>query len=453
LNRAGVVSLKKKVGLVSLGCPKNLVDSELMLGLLKNEGFEIVNNSSEAQIIIINTCGFIESARQEAVNTIIRMALLKKDKCELLIVTGCLAQMYRREILDEIPEVDAVIGTGSLGEIVSAIRRAYGGKRLSICGKLDGVSFLDGERIISTGKGYAYLKIAEGCNNCCTYCVIPSLRGHYRSREMGAIVKEAGKLALSGIKELIIVAQDTTRYGMDIYGRKSLVELLREISKIDGIEWIRLLYCYPDQIDDELIAEIAGNDKILKYLDIPIQHASDNVLKRMGRRGNSAEIGGLLEKLRCLVPGIVLRTTLLVGFPGETREDFEILKEFIRKYRFDRLGIFMYSREEGTPAYNMPQQVPAKTKKYRYGMLMKIQRQISAELNTHRIGKVEKVLVEGVAEDGIFYYGRSYAEAPEIDGLVYFTSRKPLTMNQIVNVKLLCSGEYDLTGEAEYESS
>lgn len=445
--------MKKKVGLVSLGCPKNLVDSELMLGLLKNEGFEIVNNSSEAQIIIINTCGFIESARQEAVNTIIRMALLKKNRCELLIVAGCLAQMYRGEILDEIPEVDAVIGTGSLDEIVSAIRRAYEGKRLTICGNLEGVSFLEGERIISTGKGYAYLKIAEGCNNCCTYCVIPSLRGHYRSREMGAIVKEAEKLVLSGIKELIIVAQDTTRYGMDIYGRKSLVELLREISKIEGIEWIRLLYCYPDQIDDELIAEIAGNDKILKYLDIPVQHTSDNVLKRMGRRGNSAEICGLLDKLRCLIPGIVLRTTLLVGFPGETREDFEILKEFIRKYRFDRLGIFMYSKEEGTPAYSMSQQVPAKTKKNRYGMLMKLQRQISAELNARRIGKVERVLVEGVAEDGIFYYGRSYAEAPEIDGLIYFTSRKPLTMHQFVNVKLLCSDEYDLTGEAEYESS
>lgn len=445
--------MKKKVGLVSLGCPKNLVDSELMLGLLKNEGFEIVNDSNEAQIIIINTCGFIENAKQESINTIIRMALLKKNKCELLIVTGCLAQLYRREILDEIPEADALIGTGSFSEIVPAIRLAYGGKRPSFFGEPDGVSFLEGERIISTGKGYAYLKIAEGCNNCCTYCVIPSLRGHYRSRDIGAVLKEAGKLASSGIKELIIVAQDTTRYGMDIYGRKSLVELLREISKMEGIEWIRLLYCYPDQIDDDLIAEIAGNDKIVKYLDIPIQHASDNILKRMGRRGSSAEIGDLLDTLRSSIPGIVLRTTLLVGFPGETKEDFKILLGFVRKYKFDRLGIFMYSREEGTPAYGMPQRVPAKIKKYRYGRLMKVQQQISAGLNAGRIGKVVKVLVEGVAEDGIFYYGRSYAEAPGIDGLVYFTSRKPLTICQMINVRILDSEEYDLIGEAEYESS
>jgi len=445
--------LRKKVGLVSLGCPKNLVDSELMLGMLKNEGFEIVSDSSEAQIIVINTCGFIESAKQESINTIIRMAMLKKENCELLIVTGCLAQMYREEILDEIPEVDAVIGTGSLGEIVSAINRAYEGKRLSLCGDLDGISFLDGERVISTGKGYAYLKIAEGCDNFCTYCVIPSLRGNYRSREMGAVLKEAEKMALSGIKELVVVAQDTTRYGTDIYGRKSLVELLRKISRIEGIEWIRLLYCYPDQIDDELIAEIAENDKILKYLDIPIQHASDNVLKRMGRRGSCAEIGALLHKLRSSIPGIVLRTTLLVGFPGETNEDFEILSEFVRKYKFDRLGIFMYSREEGTPSFAMPEQVPERIKKYRYNSLMKLQRQISAGLNAGRIGKVERVLVEGVAEDGIFYYGRSYAEAPEIDGLVYFTSSGPLAMGQMVNVKILCSEEYDLIGEAQYESS
>ncbi|MGE5614221.1 MAG: 30S ribosomal protein S12 methylthiotransferase RimO [Bacillota bacterium] len=445
--------MKKKVALVSLGCPKNLVDSELMLGTLKGEGFEIVSNSGEAQIIVINTCGFIESAKQESINTIIRMAMHKKNKCELLIVTGCLAQKYRQEILDEIPEVDAVIGTGSLGEIVPAIKQAYEGERPSLCGRLDGVTFLNGERIISTGKGYAYLKIAEGCDNCCTYCVIPSLRGRYRSREMGAVLKEAEKLASSGIKELILVAQDTTRYGLDIYGRKSLVELLREISKIEGIEWIRLLYCYPDEIDDRLIAEIAGNDKILKYLDIPIQHASDNVLKKMGRRGNSAEITELLDKLRSSVPGIVLRTTLLVGFPGETEKDFEILLEFVRKYKFDRLGIFMYSREEGTPSFDMPMQVPEKIKKYRYNMLMKLQRKISAELNAGRIGKVEKVLVEGVAEDGIFYYGRSYAEAPEIDGLVYFTSSKPLNICQMAKVKILCSEEYDLIGEAENESS
>lgn len=270
---------------------------------------------------------------------------------------------------------------------------------------------------------------------------------------MGAILKEAAKLASAGIKELILVAQDTTKYGMDIYGKKSLAELLREVSKIEGIEWIRLLYCYPDEIDDELIGEIAGNDKILKYLDIPIQHASDNVLKKMGRRGSSAEIGELLGKLRSSIPGIVLRTSLLVGFPGETEKDYEILLEFVRKYKFDRLGIFMYSKEEGTPSFAMPGQVPEKIKKYRYNKLMKIQQQISAEINAQRVGKVERVLVEGVAEDGIFYYGRSYAEAPEIDGLIYFTSREPLTICRMTNVRIHCSEEYDLIGEAEYESS
>lgn len=445
--------MNKKIGLVSLGCPKNLVDSELMLGALKGYGYEIVADSEEAQIIIVNTCGFIESAKQESINTIIEMAAFKERNCELLIVTGCLAQRYRQMLLDEIPEVDAVLGTGSYSEIASLINKAYEGSHPALYGELEGTGYLEGERVLSTGKGYAYLKIAEGCDNCCTYCIIPSLRGRFRSRKTEDILHEATKLAASGVKELILVAQDTTRYGLDIYNKKQLVELLQMLSKLDGIEWIRLLYCYPEEIDESLIHEIANNDKVCKYLDIPIQHASDSVLKRMARRGNSGDVCDLLDKLRRSIPGLVLRTSLIVGFPGETEEDYNILSEFVRKYRFDRLGVFMYSKEEDTPAAQMQHQIPAKIKKSRYGKLMRLQRQISAELNSDRLGKHYKVLVEGVAEDGIFYFGRSYAEAPDIDGVIYFTSSEPLEMGHIVHVEILNGGQYDLTGEVKNESA
>ncbi len=443
----------KKIGLVSLGCPKNLVDSEIMLGKLRDEGYEFVQDSNEAQIIIINTCGFIDSAKQESINTIIEMAALKEKNCETLIVAGCLAERYRDMILDEVPEVDAVLGTGSYGEIVSVIRETNAGGRVSIYGGLKDTSYLDGERVVSTGNGYAYIKIAEGCDNCCTYCVIPSLRGSFRSRKMDSIINEAKKLAASGIKEIILVAQDTTRYGTDNYGERKLVELLRGLSKLDGIEWIRLLYCYPEEIDDELIEEIAQNEKICKYLDIPVQHVSDSILKAMGRRGRSSDISKLLEKLRSTIPDIIIRTTMIVGFPGETEADFKVLSDFIEKYRFDRLGVFMYSREEGTPASRMQQQVNARVKRSRHEKLMRIQRRISSELNSNRLGKTYRVMVEGISEDGIFYYGRSYAESPDIDGLLYFTSTEPLEGNQMVNVKILDCGEYDLTGEVKHEST
>lgn len=445
--------MNKKIGLVSLGCPKNLVDSELMLGLLKTGGYEIVSESDEADIIIVNTCGFIESAKQESINTIIEMAAFKEHKCELLIVTGCMAERYRQMILDEIPEVDAVIGTGSYGEIAAVIEEAYKGGRISRYGDLTGTSYMEGERVVSTGKGYAYLKIAEGCDNKCTYCIIPSLRGPFRSRSIGSIVQEAEKLASLGIKELILAAQDTTRYGVDIYGKKSLVELLRQLSQVSGIEWIRLLYCYPEEIDDELINEIANNDKVCKYLDIPIQHSSDNVLKRMGRRGTGADVCRLLDTLREKIPGLTIRTTLIVGFPGETEDDFSQLLQFVEKYRFDRLGAFMYSKEEGTPAYRMRDQIPYRVKRSRHDRLMKLQRDISAGSNAKRLGKSYRVLVEGVAEDGIFYYGRSSREAPGIDGLIYFTSSEPLEMNSFVEVKILDSDEYDITGEVQHEPS
>lgn len=443
--------MNKKIGLVSLGCPKNLVDSELMLGALKGCGYEIVANSEEAQIIIVNTCGFIESAKQESINTIIEMATFKEQNCELLIVTGCLAQRYRQMILDEIPEVDAVLGTGSYSEIASVINKAYEGSHPALYGELEGTGYLEGERVLSTGKGYAYLKIAEGCDNCCTYCIIPSLRGHFRSRKLEDILQEAKKLVASGVKELILIAQDTTRYGLDIYGKKQLVELIQSISKLDGIEWIRLLYCYPEEIDEPLINELVNNDKLCKYLDIPIQHASDSVLKRMARRGTSMDVSKLLDELRRKIPGLVLRTTLIVGFPGETEDDFKMLGDFVKKYRFDRLGVFMYSKEEDTPAAQMEHQIPAKIKKSRHGKLMRLQRQISDEINSDRLGKHYMVLVEGVAEDGIFYFGRSYAEAPDIDGLIYFTSSEPLEINQMVNVKILNGGQYDLIGEVKNE--
>ena len=445
--------MDKNIGLVSLGCPKNLVDSELMLGALKGHGYKIVTDSDQAQIIIVNTCGFIESAKQESINTIIEMAEYKKHNCELLIVTGCLAQRYRQMILDEIPEVDAVLGTGSYSEIAEVINHAYEGTHPALYGDLEGTKYLEGDRILSTGNGYAYLKIAEGCDNCCTYCIIPSLRGRFRSRKIEDIFHEAQKLAAAGIKEIVLVAQDTTRYGLDIYGKKQLTELIRKLSMLDGIEWIRLLYCYPEEIDEQLIQEIASNNKVCKYLDIPIQHASDPVLKRMARRGKSSDTAMLLDKLRKQIPDIVLRTTLIVGFPGESEEDFDVLYEFVKKYRFDRLGVFMYSKEEETPAAKMKEQIPSGTKKKRHTKLMKLQSQISAELNAERLGRIYQVLVEGVSEDGIFYFGRSYAEAPDIDGLIYFASKEPLEMGQMVHVKILNSEDYDLTGEVIYESA
>ena len=445
--------LKKKIGIVSLGCPKNLVDSEVMLGILKSENYEIVSDETLADVIIVNTCGFIETARQESVNTILEMAKLKERNCELLIVTGCLAERYRHEIISEIPEVDAVLGTGSYREIAAVIEKAFGGEKPELYGSLDATEYPAGDRVISTGKGYAYLKIAEGCDNCCTYCVIPSPRGRFRSRRMEELLKEAGTLAAGGVRELILIAQDTTRYGRDIYNEGKLVELIRKLSEIEGIEWIRLLYCYPEEIGAELIEEMASNKKLCRYLDIPIQHSSERILKSMGRRGTGSDTAILLDRIRERIPGITLRTSLIVGFPGEDEEDFSNLLAFVEKYRFDRLGVFMYSREEGTPAAAMRRQVPASTKKKRMEAVMKLQQRISGEKNRGRLGGKYRVLVEGVSEDGIFYYGRSGAEAPDIDGAIYFTSGAPLEIGEFAQVKILNSEQYDLIGEVDNESS
>lgn len=439
--------MKKKIGIVSLGCPKNLVDSEIMLGMLSHADYEIVNNKEDANVLIVNTCGFIESAQQESINTILEMADEKGHNCEVLIVTGCMAERYKEKILEQIPEVDAVLGTGNYKEIAEVINLAYMGEKTVAYGKLDETDYLDQERVISSAKQSVYLKISEGCDNRCTYCIIPFLRGKYRSRKMESLVREAELLAQKGAKEIIIVAQDSTRYGIDLYGKKMLPELIRNISDINGIEWIRLLYCYPEEISDELIEEIAKNPKVCKYLDIPIQHASDRVLKQMGRRGTVSDIKQVLNKLREKVSGITIRTSLIVGFPGETEEDFEELIEFLKEYRLDRVGVFTYSKEDGTAAAKLKGQIPKRIKLNRQKKILELQNTISREINQDRTGKVFKTIVDGIADDGIFYYGRTYAEAPEIDGVIYFTSAEELSIGSFTNVKILNSEDYDLIGE------
>jgi len=442
-----VYILRKKVGIVSLGCPKNLVDSEIMLGLIEKENYDITDSEDQADVIIVNTCGFIDSAKQESINTILEMAQFKNGKCKALIVTGCLAERYSDLIRQEIPEVDAVLGTASYDRIVEAIEDAFSGEKPVICDAKRGVEYLENGRLLSTQKGFAYVKIAEGCSNCCTYCVIPSIRGPFRSRTIESIVKEAEILSQKGVKELILVAQDTTQYGIDIYNSREIVRLIRELSKIKNIEWIRLLYCYPEEMDDDLIDEVASNEKVCKYIDLPLQHISDRILKAMGRRSTSEGVKKLISKLREKVPEIVLRTSLIVGFPGEDESNFEDLYKFVEETRFDRLGVFTYSKEEGTPAARMKSQVSKREKLKRYNRIMELQKEISLAKNLERVGKIYKTIVQGVADDGIFYYGRTYAEAPEIDGVIYFTAQRPLNIGEFVWVKMLNSDEYDLIGE------
>jgi len=441
--------------MISLGCPKNLVDSEIMLGLLDNNGFEITNDESEANIIIVNTCGFIESAKQESINTILEMAQYKNKNCELLIAAGCLAERYHDEIMEQIPEVDAVVGTGGCGGIAEVIKRAYAEdkREVQFLGGSNDISYLESGRIISSGCGYAYLKIAEGCDNCCTYCAIPGIKGRFRSRKMESIVREAEDIAKRAIKEVILVAQDTTRYGADIYGAPKLHELIGKVSLVKGIDWIRLLYCYPELISDRLIEEIKNNEKVCKYIDIPIQHISDRILKLMGRRGSSDEIKRVLYKLRESIPQIAIRTSLIVGFPGENDEDFRLLLNFVEEFKFEMLGVFTYSKEEGTPAAKMKGHIPARIKKERYSEIMELQKGIVREKNAGRLNKCYRTLVEGISEDGIFYYGRTYAEAPEIDGKVYFTSQFPLRTGDFADVRILDHQDYDLIGEVINESA
>lgn len=437
-----------KVGFVSLGCPKNLLNTERMLSMLASEGFELVAEDTEADVVVINTCAFIESAKKEAIDNILDVAWLKEHHTlKGIVVTGCLPQRYGEEILKELPEVNCILGTGSFDRICGAVRAAYEGRNFCAIDPVDDVVF-GGERVVTTPAHFAYLQIAEGCDNCCSYCVIPSLRGHFRSRPMGELVEEAQELASLGVKELCLIAQDTTRYGEDLYGTYALDSLITELSEIEGIEWIRLLYCYPDRITDGLIDVIAENDKVVKYLDMPIQHINDEVLSRMNRRDTRAGIEEVIRKMRQRVPGIVLRTTVIVGFPGETEKQFEELRKFLKDARFERLGVFPYSREEGTPAYDLPGQIPEKTKEKRQEILMEQQERIHNECNERFLGQTLKVLCEGYDQVAESFYGRSFADAFEIDGKVYFSSSRNVREGQFVDVRIDEVLDYDLLGKA-----
>lgn len=435
-----------KVGFVSLGCPKNLVNTENMLAILAQNGFEIVAEDVEADVIVINTCAFIESAKKEAIDNILDVAWLKENHTlKGIVVTGCLPERYKEEILKEMPEVDCILGTGSFGNICEAVQAAYEGREYSSFEDKN-TSNIGGERVITTPEYFAYLQIAEGCDNHCTYCVIPSIRGRFRSRPMSDILEEAQNLADLGVKELCLIAQDTTRYGEDLYGVYSLDSLIHEISQIEGIEWIRVMYCYPDRITDGLINEFATNPKLVKYIDMPIQHISTPVLKRMNRRDTEESIRNVVKKLRDAVPGMYIRTTVITGFPGETDSDFDKLLSFIKEARFERLGAFVYSREEGTPAYNMPDQVPEKLKRRRHDAIMREQKRIHDSINKNSVGKIIRVINEGYDQVAESYYGRSFADAPEIDGKIYYSSPRRLREGEFVDVLVNEVLDYDLTG-------
>ncbi len=445
--------MKHKIGLVSLGCPKNLVDSEIILGTLKDAGFELTSLHELADVIIVNTCSFIGDAKEEAVVSILEAAAHKETgKLKTLIVTGCMAERYKEEILKEIPEVDVVVGTGSIGDMPDIIKARLDQDTHTqeiYCKLPDTVDYMELSRLVTDDKPYAYLKIAEGCSNRCTYCIIPYLRGNFRSRTIENIVKEAGVLAQQGKSELILVAQDVTRYGSDIYGQKSLVLLIQALSVVEGVHRIRLLYCYPELIDEALIEEMRTNPKLCKYMDIPIQHITDPMLKAMGRRGSRSHIRQLLVSIRERIPGVVLRTSLITGFPGETQEDFEELCDFVKESHFEHLGVFAYSKEEGTPAYKMKGHLPKKIKEARRNNIMELQQENVEKYNSSRIGQCYDTMVDGVAEDGIFYVGRSYAETPDIDPVIYFTSSEPLEKGMIVPVRMICMDGYDLVGEVQ----
>ena len=433
-----------KVGFVSLGCSKNLVDTEKTIGIFKANNFEIVNNPEEAEVIVINTCVFIESAKEEAINTILEMAEYKKKKCKYLIAMGCLVERYKEELEKAIPEVDLWIKYSEYNSLWERIVNLIEGNK-----NIDKYNIFDAveERVISTGNNFAYLKIADGCSNRCTYCAIPYIRGPQISRKMEDIIKEANELAKDGYKEIILIAQDTTKYGIDIYGRPRLAELLQELCKIDRIHWIRFLYAYPETIDDELIKVVKENEKICKYFDIPIQHISDTVLKRMNRQSDGKSIRRLIQKLRKEIPEVVIRTTVMVGFPGETKEDFEELYNFLKEAKFDKLGCFSYSKEDGTPAARIKEQIHPMTKKSRYNKIMALQQQISKENLERQIDREVDVLVEDKSFDGKTYIGRTYMDVPEIDGIVYLKSNNNLQSGDFTKAKIIDVSSYDLIAE------
>ena len=436
-----------KIFFVSLGCDKNLVDSEEMLALLEKRGYSFTDDETQADVIIINTCCFINDAKEESVQTILEMSEYKKENCKALIVTGCMAQRYKQEILDEVPEVDMVLGTTAYDKIVEAIDEALAGSRKVETESLNTLPKTGAGRVLTTGGHYAYLKIAEGCNKCCTYCIIPKVRGRYRSVPMEELIAQAKDLADKGVKELILVAQETTVYGVDLYGKKSLHLLVRELCKISGLRWIRLLYCYPEEIYDELIETVRDEEKVCHYLDLPIQHASDAVLKRMGRRTTQADLKEIIAKLREEIPDIVLRTTLIAGFPGETQEQHEEMMAFIDELEFDRLGVFTYSQEEDTPAAVMPDQIDEETKLTWREELMELQQEIAFDKAQDREGSIVTAMVEGKVADENAYVGRTYADAPGIDGYMFINTGELLMSGDFVKAHVTGSLEYDLIGE------
>lgn len=436
-----------KIGLVSLGCPKNLVDSETMLGLLTGAGFTITNREQEADVLIVNTCSFINDAKEESIKTILELARYKQvGSCRAIVVAGCLAQRYPRELTVEMPEIDCLLGTGAVPEIVRAVRAVLAGEKLRLTGAPGCLQDYSMPRLRSTPPYTAFLKIAEGCDNRCSYCVIPSIRGPYRSRPVDDIVNEAQNLAAGKVKEIILVAQDTTRYGFDYYGKPVLAALLKRLAAIDGPVWLRLLYTYPSLISDELIETIAAEKKVCRYLDLPLQHASQAVLSKMNRRGSKEETIRLVEKFRSSIPGITLRTSFIAGFPGETETDFTELMDFMKDISFDRVGIFAYSQEENTPAADMPDQIPEDIKVERRERLMALQQVISLERNKKKVGSVLPVLIEGSHAHDV-YVGRSEGDAPGIDGKVFVRSEQGLAPGDFVQVRISRAAEYDLTGE------
>ena len=433
--------------MVSLGCPKNQVDAELMLAKLSEAGYEITGEAEQSDLIIVNTCGFIDKAKAEAIEAILSACKLKKDgKVSAVLVTGCLAERYKNQIIDEIPEVDGVIGIGANADIVSVCDSLL--RKTAVCSFPDKKLLpLDGDRVITTPKYYAYLKIADGCSNCCTYCAIPAIRGKFRSRTVESIVSEAVSLAEKGVKELVLIAQDVTKYGIDLYGKLMLSGLLRELCKVDGIEWIRLLYCYPDALTDELLDTIAKEDKICKYIDLPLQHADERILKKMNRTGSEEELLALIKKIREKIPGVVIRTTLIAGFPGETEENFEVLSRFVEEVKFDRLGCFAYSAEEGTVAAKMPDQLDEETKNHRCELIMQQQYEIFDRIQHEKIGKTYRVLVDGYNENDMLYYGRTYMDCAEIDSSVILSTQHELFPGQFVEAKVIGVDDCDLVAE------
>ncbi len=441
-----------KILVISLGCDKNLVDTEMMLGMLREKGYTFTDDETEADIVIVNTCCFIGDAKEESINTLLEMARLREcGQIKALLVTGCLAQRYQEEIQKEIPEVDAVLGTMAIDDIAAAVEGALAGNSCNYYRELNRPPVTYNNRVVTTGGHFAYLKIAEGCNKRCTYCIIPKVRGDYRSVPMEELIAQAEQLAKAGVKELILVAQETTLYGLDLYGEKSLPKLLRRLAKVEGIRWLRVLYCYPEEITEELIETMATEPKVCHYLDIPIQHAADNVLKRMGRRTNEQELRRRIEKLRERIPDICLRTTLISGFPGETQEDHEELYRFVNEMEFDRLGVFPYSQEEDTAAAVMPDQIEEEVKNSRRAELMELQQAIAFEKAEDMIGRVLDVMVEGKVADEDVYVTRTYRDAPGVDGYLFLNTTAALMTGDFVRVAVTGSNEYDLTGELERE--